>query len=328
MADLNIQFMGLKLDNPIVIAASGMTGSVENIKKAVDSGAGAIVLKSLFEEQIVAQLGLDTEGIDLDSYPEAEAFVKGTGWEEGTENYLKMIADTKKFSSKTPIFASINCVGAGNWASFARRVEEAGADGIELNIAYMPFSTSMTSSEVEDKVLSTIKEVRMTTKLPLEVKLGQYFTSLPHLAKAISREGANALVLFNRFFRFDIDLEALHLKTAQALSSEDEYHESLRWISILYQRVGLELAATTGAHDAQTVAKLILAGASTVQLCSVIIEKGWKVVPTIIGELARLMDAHGMTSVESVRGKLSAHNAAKPEEYLRLQYIKALTGMY
>lgn len=328
MVDLSTWYMGLRLKNPLVVAASGLTGSPEGVEKAAGSGAGAIVLKSLFEEQILAELGKEEQGLDLDAYPEAEAFISRTAWEEGTEAYLKLVVEAKERSDNIPVFASINCVGSGNWASFAKRIEDAGADGLELNIAYMPYSTSLSSKDIEDRVLSTVKETRLATKLPIEVKLGQYYSSIPHLAKAISREGANALVLFNRFYKFDIDIDGMKLTSAQALSTPEEYHESLRWISLLFQRAGIELSAATGVHNAETVAKFILAGASTVQVCSAIYKSGWKAIASILDELKSLLENEGFSSLEAMRGKLSAHNSEKPEDYMRLQYIKALTGIY
>ncbi|MHB9153425.1 MAG: dihydroorotate dehydrogenase-like protein [Spirochaetales bacterium] len=327
MIDLTTNFMGLKLSNPIVVAASGLTGTPEGVEKAVQAGAGAVVLKSLFEEQILAELGAEEIGIDLDAYPEAEAFISRTAWENGTEAYLQLIKDSKAKSGDTPIFASINCVGTGTWASFTKRIEEAGADALELNIAYMPHSTALSSKDIEAKVLATVKEARLSTRLPLQVKLGSHYSSLPHLANSISKEGANALVLFNRFYRFDIDIGGMKLMRAQPLSTPEEYHESLRWIALLYQRAGIELAGTTGIHDAETAAKFILAGASVAQVCSVIYKGGWKAITGIIDDLKSLMEAQGFSTLDAMRGKLSAHNSGKPDDYMRLQYIKALTGI-
>ncbi|MEN6477534.1 MAG: dihydroorotate dehydrogenase-like protein [Rectinema sp.] len=328
MADLTTNYVGLKLANPIIVAASGMTGSPEGVEKAVAAGPGAIVLKSLFEEQILAEIGHDEEGLDLDAYPEGEAFLRRTGWEKGAGEYIRLVEEAKKIAGDLPVFASINCVGAGNWAGFAKSIELAGASGIELNVAFMPFDVGPSSKDIEDKVLSTIREVRAVTKLPIAVKVGQYYSSLPHLARALSKEGANALVLFNRFFRFDIDTIAMKLKSAQALSSPADYHESLRWVSVLFQRAGIELTAATGIHDAETAIKMTLAGAGTVQVCSVLYRKGWNAVSEITRGMDEWLDSHGQPSLEGILGKLSARNAEKPQEYLRLQYIKALTGIY
>ncbi|MCX7775693.1 MAG: dihydroorotate dehydrogenase-like protein [Rectinemataceae bacterium] len=328
MANLGTWLMGIRLNNPIIVGASGLTGLADGVEKAAGSGAGAIVLKSLFEEQILATLGKELEGIDIDSYPEAEAFIARTAWEEYSEEYLELIRESKKRAQNVPIFASINLVGTGNWAEFARRIEEAGADALELNIAFMPFSPSVSGREIEQKVLSTVKEARLATRLPIQVKLGSNYTSLPHLVHGLSKEGVNAVVLFNRFYRFDIDLTSMKLAGVQPLSSPVEYHETLRWTSILYKRAGVEIVSSTGIHSGEAVAKCILAGASATEVCSVIYQKGWKVLGTMLEELDEIVESLGFSSLDQMQGKMAAVNAQHPEEYLRLQYIKALTGFY
>ncbi len=326
MADLSTWFMGFKLQNPLVVSASVLTGTADGVERMAAGGVGAVVLKSLFEEQILAQIGKEKEGLDLDAYPDAEAFVNRTVWEKGTQQYLDLVKESKKRAGNVPIFASINCVGPGNWASFASRIEAAGADALELNIGYVPYSTALSSKNIEERVLSTVREVRAATKLPIEVKLGQNYSSLPNLAEAIRDQGANALVLFNRFFRYDFDLKKMKLIGAQPISTPDEYHESLRWVSLLYQRAGIELAGATGIHDAKTVLKFVLAGAGTVQLCSVILKNGIQVVPQILSDLSILVEEQGESALENLRGRMSAQSSKNPQEYLRLQYIKALNG--
>lgn len=328
MADLDTYLMGIHLKNPIIVGASGLTSIPDGVEKAAHSGAGAIVLKSLFEEQILATLGEEMAGLDIDSYPGAEAFISRTAWEEGTDEYLKLIGESKKRVGDVPLIASINCVGSGNWAGFAKRIEEAGADALELNIAYVPFSPGVSGHEIEEKVLSTVKETRLVTKLPLMIKLGNSYSSLPNLVQGLSRQGANAVVFFNRFFKFDFDLNAMKLVGVQPLSSDTEYHESLRWTAILYQRAGVEIVASTGIHDADAAVKTILAGASAVELCSVIYQKGWNIIGSILEDMNSLIESLGYSSLDGLQGKLSAINAKRPEEYLRLQYIKALTGVY
>lgn len=327
MIDLSTTYMGLKLANPIVVGASGLVGTPEGVQKAAAAGAGAIVLKSLFEEQILAEVGAEEKGLDFSLYPEAEAFLNRTAWEEGTDAYLELIRSSKAKAGQVPVFASINCVGAGKWADFASRIEDAGADALELNIAFLPGSTSSDSRKIEDRVLSTVAEARKAVKFPIQVKLGQQYTGLPHLAKAISKEGANALVLFNRFYKLDIDLAHLSLTRAQPQSTPEEYHESLRWVALLYQRAGIELTGGTGIHSAETAMKFFLAGATTAQVCSAIYKHGWKILGTMVEDLGNLMDSLGFSSLDALRGKLSAQNSGKPEDYMRLQYIKALTGI-
>jgi len=328
MADLGTYLMGLHLRNPVIVGASGLTNLPDGVEKAAHSGAGAIVLKSLFEEQILAVLGQEMAGLDIDSYPDAEAFISRTAWEESTDEYLKLIDESKKRVRGVPIIASINCVGPGNWAGFAKRIEEAGADALELNIAYVPFSPHISGHEIEQKVFSTVKEARLATKLPIMVKLGNNYSSLPNLVHGLSKEGANAVVLFNRFFRFDFNLGNMRLTGVQPLSSESEYHESLRWTAILYKRAGVELVSSTGIHSADAAVKCMLAGANAVEVCSIIYQKGWKAIGSILEEMNTIVESLGYSSLDNLQGKLSAINAEKPEEYLRLQYIKALTGVY
>ncbi len=328
MADLGTYLMGLRLRNPIIVGASGLTGLPDGVEKAAHSGAGAVVLKSLFEEQILAVLGEEMAGLDIDSYPDAEAFISRTAWEESTDEYLRLIDESKRRVDNVPIIASINGVGQGKWAGFAKRIEEAGADALELNIAYVPFSPHVSGQEIEQKVRSTVREVRLATKMPIMVKLGNNYSSLPNLVLGLSKEGANAAVLFNRFFRFDINLSTMRLSGVQPLSSETEYHEALRWTAILYKRAGLELVCSTGIHSADAAVKCLLAGANAVEMCSVIYQKGWKAIGSILEDMDSLIESLGYSSLDSLQGKLSAINAEKPEEYLRLQYIKALTGVY
>ncbi len=328
MAGLETYLMGFRLRNPIVVGASGLTNLPDGVEKAAHSGAGAIVLKSLFEEQILAVLGEEMAGLDIDSYPDAEAFISRTAWEESTDEYLKLIDESKRRVKDVPLIASINCVGPGNWAGFAKRIEEAGADALELNIAYVPFAPHISGHEIEQKVLSTVKEARLATKLPIMVKLGNNYSSLPNLIHGLSKEGANAVVLFNRFFRFDFNLSTMRLSGVQPLSAETEYHESLRWTAILYKRAGVELVSSTGIHSADAAVKCLLAGANAVELCSIIYQTGWKVIGSILEEMNTLVESLGYSSLDGLQGRLSAINAEKPEEYLRLQYIKALTGVY
>ncbi len=328
MADLRTYLMGLQLQNPIMIGASGLTSMPDGVEKAAHSGVGAIVLKSLFEEQILAVLGQEMAGLDLNSHPDAEAFISRTAWEDSTDKYLKLISESKRKVDTVPIIASINCVGQGRWADFAGRIEEAGADALELNIAYVPFSPQISGQEIEKRVLSTVKEARSVTKLPIMVKLGNHYSSLPYLVHGLSKEGANAAVIFNRFFRFDFNLSTMRLSGAQPLSSETEYHESLRWTSILYKRVGLEIVSSTGIHSADAAIKCLLAGASAVEVCSVIYKQGWGIIGTMLKDMNILMDSLGYSCMDSLQGKLATINADRPEEYHRLQYIKALTDIY
>ena len=325
MADLSTCYLGLKLKNPLVVAASGLTASAEGARKAAAAGAGAIVLKSLFEEQLDAELAGAEAALAQGAHPEAWDFLKGAGTEEGARDYLRLVAGAKE--AGLPVIASLNCRGAGRWAEFAGRIEEAGADALELNMGFMPASTEELGEAVEERLFTALREVRAATKLPLALKLGSSYSSLPAVASEAARIGVQGLVLFNRFYRLDVDLAGLSLKAGASRSSGSEYGESLRWISILADRVSCDLAASTGIHDAETALKLVAAGASAVQLCSVIYKRGFGVLGEIARAMGDWMDGKGVASVAELKGRLAQWRSGDPAAYLRLQYIQALTGI-
>ncbi len=325
MADLSTCYLGLTLKNPLVVAASGLTATVEGVKKAAAAGAGAVVLKSLFEEQLDAELASAETALAEGAHPEAWDFLRGAGNEEGAREYLALVAQAKE--AGIPVIASLNCRGAGRWSEFAARIEAAGADALELNMGFLPTSTEELGEAVEERLLAAFREARAATKLPLAVKLGPSYSSVPAIAAELARLGAAGLVLFNRFYRIDVDLAKLALRPGPTQSSGDEYHESLRWIAVLADRVPCDLAASTGIHDAEAALKLVAAGASAIQLCSVIYRRGFGV----IGEISRAMndwlDEKRMQNLAALKGRLAQWRSVDPAAYLRLQYVKALTGI-
>jgi dihydroorotate dehydrogenase (fumarate) len=325
MADLTTRYLGLPLRNPLIVAASGLTGTVEGVGKAAAAGAGAVVLKSLFEEQLIAELSEAKESLSGSSHPEAEAFFSRAGMEEGARDYLKLVAGAA--ASGIPVIASVNCIGSARWAEFAARIEGAGADALELNLAYFPASPAEGSSVIEERLLDTVARVREATALPLAVKLGPGYASLPAMVSSLAQRGAAGIVLFNRFYRIDVDLASLSLRAGTARSSGDEYHESLRWISVLSGRASCDFAAGTGIHDAETVLKLIAVGASAAQLCSVIYRRGFGVIGEIARSMADWLESKDIPSIAALKGRLSQANSADPAAHMRLQYIHALTGI-
>jgi dihydroorotate dehydrogenase (fumarate) len=327
MADLRSCYLGIELKNPIVVAASGLTATEPGVRKAVEAGAGAVVLKSLFEEQLRAELGPAAAVLDAGAHPEAEAFLARSGWDEGAADYLELVHSAKKAARGVPVIASVNCRGASRWAEFAAKLESAGADALELNVAFMPFSTDEKGAAIEELALEVVRSVRAETRLPLAVKLGQAYSNLANLAQSLGKAGAAGLVLFNRFYSLDIDLETLALKAGAQRSAPTDYHESLRWISILADRVGCDLAAGTGVHDASAALKLTLAGASAVQVCSALYQRGWAVIREIEKGMSDWLDAKGHKGLGEIKGKLAQWRSSKPEDYLRIQYIQALTGI-
>lgn len=320
MADLSSTYLGLKLANPVILASSGLSSTKEGVKRAADAGAGAVVLKSLFEEQLRAELG--TVGAAV--HPEAEAFLAGMGMNEGADEYLDLVRDAR--SAGVPIIASVNCTGESAWTDFAARIESAGAHALELNLGVVPADPSVSASAVEDRMVALVSSVRASVKLPICAKLGASYTNVGNLAQRLAKAGAGAVVLFNRFYRMDVDLDSMTMSAGPTRSSPEAYHESLRWISILDGRTGAELCASGGVYDGATALRLIAVGASAVQVCSAVYAKGYGAIASILGEMGDWMDSRGVKSVAELRGRLSRRNSDKPELYGRLHYVKALTG--
>jgi len=325
MADLSTTYMGLALRNPLIVASCGLTKTADGVRRCADAGAGAVVLKSLFEEQILA----DLRGNEIDTgflwHPEALDYVQRMGLELGPQSYLKLIEESKKAVS-IPVIASLHCVSSGLWTDYVRKIADAGADAIELNISVMLSDPRRESGDVEKIYMDTVESVARLAKIPVAVKIGPYFTSVARMASELWKRGAKALVLFNRFYQFDINLDTMELAPGHSLSSPQEIALPLRWISLLSGKVKCDFAASTGVHDADGAAKLILVGATTVQLCSTLYKNGLSRIGTIRTDLERLMEKHGFKSIDQMRGKLSQARSDKPELYERLQYIKALVG--
>jgi len=326
MADLRTTYMGIKLDNPLIVASCSLTKSIEGIKRVVDSGAGAVVLKSLFEEQIKSDVEEVKKYIGPSWHYEAYDYVNKMGMELGPEDYLRLIEKSKK-TVKVPVIASLNCISSGWWREYAKKIELAGADALELNIAYLTSNPKLNSNSIEKLYCETVDSVSSSIGIPLAVKLGPYFTSFSRLATELCSKGARALVLFNRYYQFDIDIKNLKLVAGNYLSEPLEMNLPLRWITLLFDQVKCDLSATTGVHSSSSVIKLLLAGARTVQLCSVLYKKGVEYLENILNELKSWMDEEGYTDLEEIRGKLSKQRSSNPELYERLQYIKALVGI-
>lgn len=323
MADLTLTYLGLHLRNPVIMASSGLTANVEGVKRAIDAGVGAIVLKSLFEEQLRAELGQVGSVWD---HPEAAAFLDGMGMNEGSAEYLAMISAAKK-ASDVPVFASVNCAGSSVWPDFAKRIESAGADAIELNLGMLPVDPSEHGSVIEDRMTGIVAMVSSAVHIPVAVKLGSAYTNVGNVALRLAGAGARGVVLFNRFYRMDIDLDSMGLTAGPTRGTPEAYHESLRCIALLEGRIGrADLCASGGVFDGLSVLRLVAAGASAVQICSAVYAKGYAALTKIIDETGAWMDVHKLASLSELRGRLARRNSEKPELYGRLHYIKALTG--
>jgi dihydroorotate dehydrogenase (fumarate) len=323
--DLSVSYMGLKLRNPLIVAASSLTGTAAKLKRCEEAGAGAVVLKSLFEEQIEVQTAqLEKEG-DY-GHPEAADYLRQFGLRLNQDQYLKLVKDAKA-SLSIPVIASLNGVSPRGWTAYASKLAAAGADAIELNIALLASNYEHGAADIEGTYLKIVQSIRAQVKLPVAVKLGPYFTSLPQTAVALRRAGAAALVLFNRFYQLDFDIEKLALAPGYHLSSPDEIHQSLRWIALLSSEVGCDLSASTGVHDGAGVVKMLLAGAKTVQLCSTLFLKGMGRLQECLKDLEAWMQRHSFAAIEDFRGKMSQEASPDPQLYERLQYIKVYVGL-
>ena len=326
MADLSTKYMGLDLKNPIIVGSSGLTDSVEKIVKCAEAGAGAVVLKSIFEEQILAEVDALADVSEI-SYWHSEAadYINEYGREYAVGAYTKLMREAKEAVS-IPVIASINCATAGAWTEFARRAEDVGVDAIELNVYVTPSDKRRNARDNEQVYLDVVEDVKKKTSLPVALKIGRHFSSLPEMAMKLGYAGTDALVLFNRFRRIDFDIEKLKLVPGDLLSAPDEITVPLRWVSLLSGDVDYDIAATTGIHDGTGVVKQLLAGARAVQICSVLYRRGVGHVATILSELEDWMKRHDYLSIDAFRGKLSREASKNPADYERLQFMKASLG--
>lgn len=320
--DLTTNYLGFTLKNPIIVGSCGYTYSVKDIKTLVENGASAIVLKSIFEEEIVWEMERNLAQMQkpMTFYPEIYDYFDLETLEDSVTKYLNLISDSKK-EVNVPIIASVNCVSSHEWIPFARRIEEAGADALELNIFIMPSDLNRTSQDNEKMYFDIIDSVLSVVKIPVAVKLSYYFTNLASMIKQISEMGVKGIVLFNRFFEPDFDLDTLTVVPTNVLSTPSDLGKSLRWIAIMNERVKCDLCASTGVHDGKAVIKQILAGAKAVQIASVIYKKGSKVIGEMLDEIRNWMKEKEFTSLDEFRGRLSQSRSLNPAVYERAQFM-------
>ena len=323
MSNLSTSYMGIELKNPLIVSSCDLTGNIKNIKECEEAGAGAVVLKSLFEEQIETETKELIDKIWLTDHTEAFEYVRGMSMANGPDTYLELISKVKKETS-IPIIASLNCISPKWWIDYAKQIELSGADALELNISLLPSNLERNSEEIEQLYIDIIEEVVEEINLPIAVKFGSNFTSIAKMANIISKEGVSGMVLFNRFYQLDIDVDNIKLVEGNPLSSSNEMSTSLRWITLLSSRIKCDFAATTGIHTGKDVIKQLLAGAKAVEVCSVLYKNGIMYIKEILEEIEIWMNEHNYKSIEDFRGKLSKKESDKPEIYDRLQYIKAL----
>lgn len=326
MVDLSTTYLGLKLRNPLVASASPLSEKIETACRLEEAGIGAIVMYSLFEEQIIQQsLELDYY-LSRGAYGSAEAvsyLPNGDRFRVGPEGYLKQVRRLKE-AVKVPVIGSLNGVSTGGWIEYAQKIEEAGADALELNLYYLPTDPQLTSDELEYTYITLVRNIRARIKIPIAVKLAPFFTTLPNLARRLAEAGADGLVLFNRFYQPDFDLDELEVVPSLILSNSNHLRLPLRWIAILYGRVKVDFALTSGVHTAQDAIKAIMAGASAVMMASALLERGPAYVTTILDDMRSWMEEREYESVEQMRGSMSQQSVAEPAALERANYIKVL----
>ncbi len=327
--NLETSFLGLKLRTPLVVSASPLSAELDNIKRMEDAGASAVVLDSLFAEQFeVEQANLHHSLIEgTDSFSEASSFFPKLDFPSGPEIYLERIRMAKSAVS-IPIFGSLNGTQPGHWTQYAKLIEQAGADALELNIYNIPTDLSTTSEKLERRYVDIVRQVRSATNIPITVKIGPYFSSLGNFVQTLIDNGANGLTLFNRFYQPDLEIETFEVKPHIILSTPQAMRLPLRWIAILHGRITANLAASGGIHEAQDVVKMIMAGADITMLCSVLLKHGiWKIQKLEQG-LLELMENLEYETIAQMRGCVSFKNCQDPSMYERALYIKGLKSYH
>ncbi len=329
MVDLNTTYLGMQLKNPLVASASPLSKKADRVRRLEDAGVSAVVMYSLFEEQITHEsLALDyflSRGSE--SFAEAmNYFPEMDHYNVGPESYLELIQKLKK-SVDIPIIASLNGVSTGGWVDYAKRMEEAGADAIELNIYFISTDPKVTSQELEQAHVDLVTDIRKQVHVPLAVKLSPFFSTLPNLATHLAKAGANGLVLFNRFIQPDLDIETLEVVPTIQLSTSDELRLPLRWVAILYGKVKADLALTGGVHTALDLIKAVMAGANVTMLASELIAKGPERASEILDEMTHWMEKYEYESVKQMCGSMSQQSVAEPAAFERANYMKALSSM-
>ena len=328
MTDLSTSYLGLALSSPLVASASPLSEDLGNLRRMEDAGAAAVVLHSLFEEQI----SLDSQALDrslsagTDSYAEALSYFPDLQhYNLGPEGYLEHVRKAKG-ALGIPVIGSLNGVSSGGWVDFARGIEQAGADALELNVYFIPTEPHLTGAAVEQQYCELVRDVKAAVGIPLAVKVGHQFSAFANMARRLEEAGADGLVLFNRFYQPDLDVENLEVQSALSLSQPYELLLRLHWVAVLYGRIQADLAVTGGVHEARDVLKAMMAGANVAMLASALLQKGIPHLATVRRELEAWMAEHEYESIHQMRGSLSQRSTANPEAYERANYVKVLSS--
>ena len=325
--DLTTTYLGLKLRTPLVCSASPLSETLDGIKKMEDAGASAVVLSSLFEEQLAQERDELIQRLteNTNAFSEAQSFFPAVGdFHWGPEAYLDHIRKAKK-AVKIPVIGSLNGTSLGGWTSYAKEIQKAGADALELNIYYIPTNPAVSGAEVEQTHIEILKAVRKVVSIPVAVKIGPYFSNVASLAKRLDEAGAGALVLFNRFYQPDFDLDKLEVRPNLLLSTPQALRLPLHWTAVLHGRIKADIAATSGVHAASDALKLLMAGANVTMLCSALYKFGIGHIRAMETELVRWMEEREYKSVSQMRGSMSQLKCSDPSAFERQQYIRTLT---
>lgn len=328
MVDLSTTYLGMKLKNPLVASSSPLTQKVESIQKMEEAGVSALVLYSLFEEQIVQEsLKLHHDLLrGSESYAEALSYLPDYGqYSIGPEKYIDHIKKVKK-AVNIPVIGSLNGVTTGGWIEYAQKIEQAGADALELNLYYLAADPEMTSSALEDNYIHLVQDIRRQVDIPIAVKLSPFFTALPNFARRLQQAGANGLVLFNRFYQPDLDLENLEVVPNLVLSNSYEVRLPLRWIAILYGKIGVDFALTSGVHTAEDMLKAVMAGANVTTIASTLLQNGIEASTNILSTAKKWMEDHEYESISQMRGSMSQQAVGDPATFERANYMRVLSS--
>src|SRR5215467_9370858 len=324
--DLTTTYLGLHLKNPLVASASPLSKKVDMVRRLEDAGIGAVVMYSLFEEQIIHESYELHHYLErgTHSYGEALSYFPDLGnYNVGPEPYLEHLHRLKE-AVRIPIIASLNGVSTGGWVDYAHKIEQAGADALELNIYDVSTDINLSGAEVEQRYVDLVRDMREKVKLPLAIKLSPFFTSLPHTARRLVKAGANGLVLFNRFYQPDFDLDEMKVVPDLELSTSNDLRLPLRWIAILYGHVAADFALTSGVHTGHGVLKAMMAGASVAMMASVLLAHGPARLPLILADIERWMEENEYESIAQMKGCMSQRAVAEPAAFERANYMKAL----
>jgi dihydroorotate dehydrogenase (fumarate) len=324
MADMTALYMGLKLQSPLILGSSTLSKNIEFLKAVENEGAGAVVLKSLFEEELLPGEAGYGESFRPDLY---EHIMKDALMVYGTKGYIDKIENTKR-NLKIPVIASINCLGGKWWTDFTRNIEKAGADALELNISYIPFSVKDDPRAVEDMYINTVKAVKSKLKIPVSVKISDQFTSIPYMAQRLKEAGADGLTLFNRYYKMGIDTNTMMFTPIHTYSQETETYNNIRWVSAVTSQVDIDVCSSTGIHTSSAAIQHILAGASAFQIVSEVHKGGLRRISSILEDIKGWLEMRKKKSVSEIKGLASKKNIGEHAGFERNQYMKVAEAKF